>query len=329
MRVRTERLISKVFYAFKRGLISVFSGNLLLKGISIILSIGVWAWVQQTHTVESGIWATAEYTWPEGLVLTNPAPSRVHLTLEGSRTGVRLSEEREVVVLVDMSEGGEGEQELSFLNQEIQGLATGITVTGTNPSSVQIELETRASRELPLTAAEVGRVADGYRLVAVELDPPIVTVHGPSSLLDELEYVETNGVRVAGSVSSRSVDVGVNLRGNDRLLDVEPSVVRANIVVEPINEERTLETVPLFVLGREWEPSVESLMVTIRGPSRALQSLNTYNVAAVIEPLADIPLDQNRVVLTGGQRGGFRVILPIDATVVSTEPSEIELVRVP
>jgi hypothetical protein len=329
MTVRPEEMFLIVVRIVRRGFVSVFSGNLLLKSISLALSVSVWGWVQQTHTIESGVWATVDYTWPAGLVLANPAPSRVHLTLEGSRTGVRLSEERDIVVVVDMSEGGEGEQEISFLNQEFQGLPTSTTVLGTNPSSVQIELETRASRDLPLTVAEVGRVADGFRLVGIELEPAVVTVYGPSSVLDELEYVETDGVRVVGNVSSRSVEVGVNLRGNERLLDVEPSVVRANIVVEPINEERLLESVPLFVQGREWEPSVESLGVLIRGPSREIQALDIYNVAVVIEPSVDLPSDQNRIVLTEGQRGGFRVILPIEATVVSTEPSEIELVRVP
>lgn len=329
MMVRPEELFPTVLRTLRRSIVSLFSGNLLLKGISLALALSVWGWVQQTHTIESGVWATAEYTWPAGLVLANPAPARVHLTLEGSRTGVRLSQEREILLLVDMSEGGEGEQEISFLNQEIHGLPAGTVVTGTNPSSVQIDLEARASRELPLTVAEIGRVADGFRLVGIELEPSVVTVYGPSTLLDELEYVETDGVRVVGNVSSRSVEVGVNLRGNDRLLDVEPSVVRANITVEPINEERVLEAVPLFIQGRDWQPSVEAVRVVIRGASRAIQSLDVYNVAVIIEPSGDIPVDQNRLVLTEGQRGGFRVILPIEATVVSTEPSEIELVRVP
>jgi hypothetical protein len=329
MKVRPEGMFFTVLRTLRRVLVSLFSGNLPLKAISLVLSLSVWGWVQQTHTIEDGVWAAVEYTWPEGLVLANPVPARVLLTIEGSRAGVRLSGEREILVLVDMSEGGEGAQEISFLNQEFQGLLVGTSVTGTNPSSVQIELEARVSRELPLTVAEVGRVADGYRLVGIELEPENVTVYGPSSVIDQLEYVETDGVRVVGNVSSRSVEVGVNLRGNERLLDVEPSVVRANIIVEPINEERLLDAVPLFVQGREWEPSVESISVLIRGASLAIQSLDIYNVAVVIEPSLDIPSEQNRLVLTEGQRGGFRVILPIDATVVSTEPSEIELVRVP
>ena len=126
---------------------ALLTRNLPMKAASLALALVLWAFVQQGQTVERTVFAEVAYSWPEGLVVAKAPPSRVHMTLSGSRTDMRRIDDGAMKVVVDMGQATEGVQSIDYSRGAIEGLPVGVDVLGTRPSSAQLALEPRTGQK--------------------------------------------------------------------------------------------------------------------------------------------------------------------------------------
>jgi hypothetical protein len=291
--VKERRALGAMAGAWLRGAVRE---NLAFKLLSLVLSLGMWAFIQGEQVVEESAWAEVAYLLPEGLVMAETPARRVRVTLTGAQAFVKEIRRRALHVTVDLREVGAGVQNVDFVESQIEGLPQNVKVVGLVPNSIQVELEKRVTRKVQVDAAIVGEAAEGYRISAVRLVPTQVEVVGPASLVRGLQRVTTDGIDVAGL--SRTTRLPVTLSLRNEALSLSPGqAVEAEIVVEQVTSTRVFEAVPVVVRAKDWRAVTESVEVALVGPSSVLEKIRPDAITV----LAVIPEDavRKRIELTG------------------------------
>ena len=60
------------------------------------------------------------------------------------------------------------------------------------PEFLNVKVEKKAAKFVPLEPTLVGEVARGYQISNIELDPSFVEIRGPESVLSSVEYLQTS-----------------------------------------------------------------------------------------------------------------------------------------
>ena len=312
--------------SFKDWFKGLLTRNVAMKVASLCVALVIWGFVQQGQTVEEKVFAEVTYTWPETLVVAKPPPSRVHMSLSGSRSNMRRIDDEAMKVVVDMTDATEGVQSIDYSQGAITGLPSGVRVMGTRPSSAQLALEPRTGRSVPVEVAQVGTVDEGLRLKSIVVAPPEVMVYGPASIVEKLESVYTDAVALGGIQGELIQSVGLNM-SDLRSLEVDPREVQVRIGVESKSEKRFVEEVPVIVKGDSWSSVSQIARLELSGPRDAIRGLSDDDIFVVLPAPSDLPMAVNSVSLGGSSEYPFRVLRPAGIEVLAIEPSTFELVR--
>lgn len=162
--------------------------------ISAVIALAIWTYVVTVVSPNSDktinnvpvVTQGEALLLERGLMITEKAVSTVSLQLEGSRVDLNKLSSSNITVTIDVSKIYEaGTHNLSF-NVDVP--STGITVLSKTPNAMQVVVQERISKPVPVQVRYNGTVADAY--VAdkenVELDTKEITVTGPKSTVDQI-----------------------------------------------------------------------------------------------------------------------------------------------
>lgn len=110
------------------------------------------------------------------------------------------------------------------------------------PDSVQIQVQKKIVKSVPLAAEVLGEPAYGYRALSAELEPAYVTVCGPSSMISGVEQIPTGIVSVGGAKETVSRTVKL-INPNSYISILDESLVRVSV---PIVQEGTVKDFQLI-----------------------------------------------------------------------------------
>jgi YbbR domain-containing protein len=175
--------------------------NAALKFVALVLALTVFILVHSDERAVAGARVKVNYILPEDRVLVSQPVQEVSLTVQGSRRRLKRFHEVElenIVIDVRNTRGGE----IYFQPSMIQGMPDGVELISITPASVTVELDERASRQVPVAAEPQGRPGRGYKVDSIEVDPAEVTVSGAQSRLAAIESVRTVELRLDGRTQS-------------------------------------------------------------------------------------------------------------------------------
>ena len=277
---------------------SLFVENVPFKFATLVISVVIWAWIQSEQVVEESAWVRVEYQTREGLVMAQTPTNRVRVTVSGTRSDVKSlrKTQDELSLSVDMGSFEAGVQTVDFVDTEISGLPSKVEVVGLVPNSLQVELEPRAIRIVPVEPAVVGRAAEGYRVVGIELDPAEVELFGPASAIGGVQSISTEGIAVGGLTETTTREVGLTLpeRNVGRTGD-EP--ITATITIETLTATKTFPEVPVVTRTSGWEVQSHSVLVRLSGPVKELEGIQPDQVTALVLIPEETPRKQITVAL--------------------------------
>ncbi len=165
------------------------------------------------------------------LIGTPPSEVTVRLGAPSSLWQQLTAQPRPVSAYIDLTGLTEGEHTVDI---EIESSLRPIRVASISPMQVQVTLEPRAVRDVPITAQLQGQLALGFQLDGVSVEPGSATVIGPLSLMAQVAglqaAVDINQAResISDSVLLRAVDAnGVVLSG----LTIEPAEAQLEVSI--------------------------------------------------------------------------------------------------
>ncbi len=123
---------------------------------------------------------------PENSILTRPERQNVQIRVEGPESVINQLSPDDFNAFIDLSQVPFG-QSTSVL-VEINTTAADIAFSTPIPEEVEVLMEQQVSREIPVELDIRGDVARGHIQGDPLIDPPFVTVVGPASDIEQLDF---------------------------------------------------------------------------------------------------------------------------------------------
>jgi YbbR domain-containing protein len=181
--------------------------NLGLKLASLLLALLLYAHVVTDQQRESRLTIPLALTGlPDSLAVSGHVPSRVTVDVRGKwKDLIRLGLIGRQLT-VDLAGVSPGRFQKSISADDVREraipaeLAKAVDVTDViEPRTVDVMVEAKRRRSVPLLARLVGTPADGYELVGdPEVEPDSAVVAGPQSVVENLDTLRTLPVDIAG-----------------------------------------------------------------------------------------------------------------------------------
>ena len=255
---------------------------------------------------------------PFGYAYSTPRASLENVTVAGPSSAVL----RVVAAVVDVRlDGLTVGLNATYTPRAVDARGTEVRGVRITPSTVSVEVPISQQvgyKEVGVRPQIQGRVAAGYYLQPVEVEPSTVTVVGSPTTLASVNFVDTEPIDVSGISSSvvRRVQV-VPAQG---LTLLQPQPVNVTVRVSPLTITQTLRLAPTVQnLGANLAlaSSLPQVDVTLLGPAPTLQSLT--------------PADFRVVLDLGGLREGRhevepRVTVPPGFSLERVEPARVPVV---
>ena len=185
--------------------------NLGLKFLSTLVAILLWLIVAGERVVERVMRAPVEFqNLPAGLELVGIPPDSVEVRLRGSSGALSRMASGDMAAVIDLATARPGRR-LFHITQNQMTVPYGIEIVQVGPSTLSMEFEMSAIRQVKVEPDVEGRPAPGYEVTKVTSDPALVEVAGPESALKRLQAAITEPVSVTDQTRSvrEVVTIGV------------------------------------------------------------------------------------------------------------------------
>jgi YbbR domain-containing protein len=297
--------------------------NWVAKVLSVFLAIIVFVFHQMT-TMESRFFlAPLIVELPSHLVPSSPYTRMIRVSLRGDADNIMPILEDDVEAYIDLSSIDEPGSYRTPVQIRKKGSAVGVEPLeiSFNPIEIELELDQKSSKYVPLTANIQGSLEPGYDMVSHSLTPTQVAVDGPAKLLDTVTELYTDTIDLDGRNDDFSVVVSILNR--DPLLTIRGNgmtefrgFVRSRIAV------RNFSSLPIATEGLDGrflpEPDTAFGSVRISGPQTELD--------AFVAPRSFLSVDCSGISGEGAYSLPVKVNLPPTLSLVRIEPQEITVV---
>jgi YbbR domain-containing protein len=149
----------------------------------------------------------------------------------------------------------------------------GVRITRISPAVINLRLEPKAERSLPVTVRLGGKPPAGYRIVRVDPMPDTVKVRGPANVVNRMTSVETVPLELETAKGQFSREL--RLGSTDETLSFAPERVTVAVVLEEETMTREFGRVEPKAKNFSGKYSVSPRQVQLKlsGPKRMLDEL--------------------------------------------------------
>lgn len=247
-----------------------------LRAISLLLAIGLWAFVNagQRGALVALRVPVGYRLLPAGMVILNQHPDFVEIEVRGPRTLLSLLDPDRLTLRLDLAGVSVG-QAVFKIGPDMFNVPRQTDVTRVSPSQIVLDIDRLAQRQVPVYLNVRGKPARGYHITAVTVKPPKVELRGPSRYLSQIERVESAPIHVNGIKDT--VIQQVKLSAPKEHVTVQGAeTVEATIKVSEVVANHEFHKLPVEVRNTDHKVRVNphNVNVTVRGPVNRLSNLD-------------------------------------------------------
>lgn len=286
--------------------------------LAFAMAIFCWYLVTGREKVDTWMTMRVEMTGaPESLYIKNGMVGSVDVLVRGPRGVARKIEENQLVYTLNLGKITSGKNVIVLDPKNIP-LPKVYEVVEIRPTRVELDVERRDSKTVPVKVVLKNPLPPGYTLTGTRVVPESVRVSGPVSKLDDVTRVRTQPV-VVPSPPPAQFDERVALDGPEDA-DVTPPTVQLTMTFVGKESEVTLRT-PLTVKkpkGRDVSVTPAAVTLRIKGPAALLSDKDFLGlVEASLELKADIA--------PGRYEAVYRVKMPQGCELIEAKPEKVTL----
>jgi YbbR domain-containing protein len=212
------------------------SGDTGLKLFSVLFAIGLWLFVNagQKPTEKSLTVPVEVRNLPADLMSAGPGAGPVEVRVSGPPALLSTLDPEYLKVVLDL-EGVHAGTSTFRLSAAFFNPPRGVKIIRINPSVINLKLENKGERILPVTVRLGNKPPAGYKIVRAEASPDTVKVRGPAAAVNRMTSIETVPVEI--DPTKRQFTREVRLSSSDEALTFAPD----KVVVTVAMEEETIE----------------------------------------------------------------------------------------
>jgi hypothetical protein len=261
--------------------------NLALKIFSLVLALGLFAVLRgqqerQQRTIPVAVILRLPPESAERELMT-PIPANVHATLRGSMRAIdQLIQSGIPPIEIDLRAGN---RDVLAFEPGMLSLPRDVDVAIIDPPSIRLEWQSVVTRRIPLQASITGKPTEGYVVKGeLEVDPQQISVTGPASLVEVMQFVRLAAFDVSGlteGVHRRRVAMDappnrVSLSG--------PTSANVSVTIARRVSEIKFSNRPIEVVGVSGGYAVpRTADVTIIGPPEVVRALRAEQVVPRVQ----------------------------------------------
>ncbi|EKD34853.1 MAG: hypothetical protein ACD_75C02162G0003 [uncultured bacterium] len=297
----------------KMELAKLFSKDWLLKFVSLVLAVILWYFVGGEDRVDKNVMIPIEIiNLPRDLVISNQFKKEIEVTVSGPRSLILEMSNRALTRQVDLSAATPGTMVIENDHKHIPVLR-GITIQRVQPSSIILSLDKLIQKQFPVEAKTVGRVADGYYVRFLKIDPDVITITGPQTTLSQVDELSTKAINLEGVKHSSQLQVP---------LELEPAIVEL-IGETSVTADITIgvETVTRSIDGVE-------VHAVLDGVKREVNPEAVKVIANIPKVLMDQKIDPKTLITLTALKQGDDEILKVKAVVRTDLEMPIEVLSI-
>ena len=229
----------------ERWLRRIFVEDFKLKLLSLGITLVLWFAVTGQRKPQTKRLPGVQLTFihAENMGISNDPPTRVDVTISGSKDEVDPLDPRNLLATVVVGDQGIGNRvvRLSRDSVKIDQLPTGVRVVGFQPSVVSLRLEPKIERQIDLNFKFEGNVPEGYEMRAATANPAKVRVRGPASVINAIQSASTESILLEAKTSSFDLNqVAVDIP-NEKI-DVLDGVVQVHVEIGPRSTDKPVSS---------------------------------------------------------------------------------------
>ncbi len=251
--------------------------------LAFVLAVFSWYLVTGREKVDSWVPMRVEMTgMPDGLFIKGGMLGSVDVLLRGPRGMVRKIEETQLVYPMNLSRVTPGKNVIGLEPDNIP-IPKLFEVVEVRPSRIELDVERRISRDVPIKPVLGSPVPDGYILAGTRVRPETVRITGAEKAVSDLEDIRTDPVAFGtspGAVWEDRVSLDV-----PEGVEAAPLSAVVTLHFSPRQGEATVRVpVRIFPPGRS-EVSPKTVSLRIKGP---VQLLNDKSFEESVEARVDL-----------------------------------------
>jgi YbbR domain-containing protein len=288
--------------------------------LGLALAMALFCWYLVTGREKVDTWMTMRVEMaglPEGLYIKSGMVGSVDVLVRGPRGVGRKIEENQLVYTLNLGKIVPGKNFIIFDTKNIP-LPKVYEVVEMRPTRLELEVEQRATKMVPVKVALRSGLPEGYALSGARAVPEAVRVSGPADQLDKISEVRTQPITLPNPPPARFEDrVALDVPDD---VDASPLAVQVSMAFVGKESEITLKA-PLSVRkpqGREVDIAPKSVTLRVRGPANILLDKDFPGlVEATLELKADIE--------PGKYEAAYRVKMPQGCELIEAKPEKVTL----
>lgn len=286
--------------------------------LAFALSLFCWYLVTGRERVDTWMTMRVEMTGaPEGLYIKSGMLGSVDVLVRGPRGVARRIEDSQLVYNLSLGKIVPGKNLILFDAKNIP-LPKVYEVVEIRPSRLELEVERRAVKTVPVKVVLRSAAPAGYAMSGAKAVPDAVRLTGPATKLDAITEIKTQPIALPSPPPAR-FDDRVPLDVPEET-DVSPLSVQVSLNFEAKESEVTLRA-PLALKkpkGREVEVSPPAVTLRIKGPAAILADKD-------FPGLVEASLELKPDIEPGKYVASYRVKMPQGCELIEAQPDKVSL----
>lgn len=178
--------------------------------VSLLIVSGVWFSISRGLDSIKSFDIPVEYANQKpGMELLNTSANSVRLFLRGSRALLKSIRPEQIRVKMDLGKAVVGTNSFAITNDNLS-IPPGLSLKEVRPMVLDVNLDTRTQKMLPIQADWVGKLPPDLLLVEAEAEPSKVELSGPKTILDSMWTLYTtslplNDIKGSGEMDTKLV----------------------------------------------------------------------------------------------------------------------------
>ena len=290
----------------------------MLRLLSFGTAVLLWFYVLNAARVRVDKSVSIQYVLPDNAVFAVRPPSELTLTLEGPRAFMRQVENRDDKILIDLTRRQWRNQMRPkvVLKGDELNLPFGVKVEKMMPGSLDLRLERKASRIVPVKTPLIGELPDELQIKEMRIRPQEAEVVGPRSVIANLKEITTRPVDVESLLGQDTLALEWQLPDERLVVASTAGIPQLSYKLVARKANLVLERVPVRIVGDDGAKQTKYVTVVLWAPADIIRRTDKSDLN--IQVWGEIPQGKR-----GKVKVPLRVVLPPRLHLVELRPQTI------
>ncbi len=227
-----------------------FTTNIGKKILAITLAIILWIIANFEQDIEKNIEIDIQYNdLSPDLIIKSAPPESLNLRIRGSRTKLSILKTENYSYPISLNKVASGVSKFNIRTEQIR--IPGVNIIGLSPSEIKLEIDHLITKKVKINP-KIGLPDIGFNVVGTpKVQPSSVKISGPKSILSELQFINTDEVKIEGEQTNFTIEVP--LKTNSPLLKIlsDDEVVKITINIQETIIEKEFKKLGINIIDIE------------------------------------------------------------------------------